>query len=411
MPLILQRGEALADVPPVMGTPARALFVGANRQRFQLVRNSLAEKLTFDFAIGSSIAIGIVQNKGPYTIIIVDAHDKIDDREVFLQRLQEICPETPRIVLLPNEDFAEACILAARARAYRILPSDAATSEIELAVDHALEETEARLRQQEFLQETLTGSVKMLVDILALVSPTVFRRATRVATYAKKAATLLRLPHVWRLELAAMLYRIGCVTMPDEATEAFFSGRDLSPQQVRMVAALPQVTAVMLAQIPHLAPIIRVIEGSQSAWHARARMELLGESDFEAALAQVLRVALRFDGDLVRGLTQQESTAAMKVKGGFNPDIVAAFAEIDLGFDGWESRLLRTDQLGPDMVLGEDVVTLTGVLLVGKGEEVTSAVLERLLSVARSAAGVREPFSVLVRAANAQANVEDGRFS
>ncbi|MBI5364540.1 MAG: hypothetical protein HZA53_15290 [Planctomycetes bacterium] len=61
-------------------------------------------------------------------------------------------------------------------------------------------------------------------------------------------------------------------------------------------------------------------------------------------------------------------------------------------------RTVRLNQLGLGMVLENDVRTSTGMLVVPRGQEVTSSVLERLANFGRSF-GIEEPLQVSIEAA------------
>jgi hypothetical protein len=68
--------------------------------------------------------------------------------------------------------------------------------------------------ERTLLEQTLRGCVKVLTDILALVNPMAFGRASRLKRYARHIATYLDLPDVWQFEVAAMLSQVDCVALP-----------------------------------------------------------------------------------------------------------------------------------------------------------------------------------------------------
>jgi hypothetical protein len=57
------------------------------------------------------------------------------------------------------------------------------------------------------------GSVKVLTEILALVNPAAFSRASRIHQTVLGIVRQLKLPDAWSYEIAAMLSQIGCVAL------------------------------------------------------------------------------------------------------------------------------------------------------------------------------------------------------
>jgi response regulator RpfG family c-di-GMP phosphodiesterase len=70
--------------------------------------------------------------------------------------------------------------------------------------------------EKELLEETLKGSVKVLSELLSLVNPEAFGKSSRIKLYAGDVAKKLNISHIWRVETAAMLSQIGCVTLSED---------------------------------------------------------------------------------------------------------------------------------------------------------------------------------------------------
>ena len=83
-------------------------------------------------------------------------------------------------------------------------------------IEAGLEEYQLRKAEREKEEKTLRGSVKVLCEIMSLVSPQAFSRAIRIKNYVRHIANKLELPDMWQFEAAAMLSQVGCVTMPPD---------------------------------------------------------------------------------------------------------------------------------------------------------------------------------------------------
>ena len=57
---------------------------------------------------------------------------------------------------------------------------------------------------------------RFIAPLLSLVNPTAFGRASRVHRLVHKLVLELDIKEAWRIEIAALLSQVGCVTVPEE---------------------------------------------------------------------------------------------------------------------------------------------------------------------------------------------------
>jgi len=82
--------------------------------------------------------------------------------------------------------------------------------------------------ERELLSKTLSGSIKVLTDVLALVNPSAFGRSTRVCKSGATVVQELKVERAWVIEIAAMLSQIGYVAVPEETLRRLYQGKPLS---------------------------------------------------------------------------------------------------------------------------------------------------------------------------------------
>jgi hypothetical protein len=130
-----------------------------------------------------------------------------------------------------------------------------------------LEAAAARLQQRiterAQLERTLAGSVRTLLDLLALVNPSAFARGLRVQTLIRRLSPELGLIEAWESEVAGALSQLGCVMFSPELEGKLRPEQPLSAEEEAMVAAHPAIGASLLANIPRLESVARIIARQQ----------------------------------------------------------------------------------------------------------------------------------------------------
>jgi hypothetical protein len=88
----------------------------------------------------------------------------------------------------------------------------------------------------------------------------------------------------------------------------------------------------------------------------------------------------------------------MRASGRYDPLFLGALEQVQVEESQTEAHAVKVTQLRKGMFVGADVRSSKGLLLLGKGQEVTEAAIVRLLSFHRTV-GVAEPIPVVIRKA------------
>lgn len=136
----------------------------------------------------------------------------------------------------------------------------------------------------------------------------------------------------------------------------------------------PTVARNLLGNIPRLDGI---------AW-------IVGQQRFGAAVpdchmpqsmkigADILRAALAFDDLKIRGSSDEEALASLRHDSQYNPKIIRALASVRPETQHMELKAVRISELATGMILQEEIRTNVGMLLVGRGQEVSYPLIVRL---------------------------------
>ncbi|HKW99846.1 MAG TPA: HD domain-containing phosphohydrolase [Bryobacteraceae bacterium] len=358
------------------------------------LQRQLRKQFHLESALGAEKALATISRDGPFAAIVSDLQMPGMNGLEFLAKAKEMSPDSVRIMLTGQADLATAIAAVNQGNIFRFLTKPCSAEELAHTLAAAVEQYRLITAERHLLEDTLSGSVKVLTEILSLVHPAAFSRATRIRRYVRHMAQELKLASAWQFDVAAMLSQIGCITMPPDTLDRIYTGEELSDEERKMFEAHPAAGRDLVVNIPRLEPVGQMIAG-QNRTHAQQAAET--HASEAVTLGQgMLRAAIDFDRLIARGRLADDALAQMrKRKEDYHPRCLEALGRFVAPEAGMEVQILKTGELRPAMVVDQDVRTKDGLLLLAKGQEVTPSVLSRLRAFARRV-GIAEPVRVLV---------------
>jgi response regulator RpfG family c-di-GMP phosphodiesterase len=298
--------------------------------------------------------------------------------------------------LTGNADLQSAIGAINRGQIFRFLTKPCSSDQLAGALTAGQAHYRLVTAERELLEQTLSGSIKVLCDVLSLVNPEAFGRSARVSRYVEAIASHLRVPELWPVKTAAMLSQIGCVILPETVLKKVYRGETLTDEEAQLYKQHPFVAADLVAKIPRMklvGDIIRLqdkhYDGGEASDGRQARAQIPLE-------ARILKVALDFDALESSGKTKMDAFDELKKRQGYyDAAVVEAVKAVFANDIKYEMHRIGVSELRLGMILGEDIRTHTDVLLASKGQEVNESIILRMQNFARTA-GVREPFTVLI---------------
>jgi response regulator RpfG family c-di-GMP phosphodiesterase len=250
--------------------------------------------------------------------------------------------------------------------------------------------------EKELLEQTLNGSIKVLTQILSLLNPEAFGRASRISRYAREVALTLKMPQIWQVETAAMLSQIGCIMLRPETLAKLHQGQALNPEEMKLLEIHPHIAADLLKHIPRLEEVCEIIAYQDKRFDGGGTPRDNRQGADIPAGARILKLALDFDTLSASGMSNSTAVAQLKQRSGwYDPDILSVLEAVLWIEDRYEVREVPSKNLMDGMILDADVCTRQGILLVSKGQEVNFILRKRLHAFAETT-GLNEPFRVLV---------------
>ncbi|MFC1491582.1 two-component system response regulator [Nitrospinota bacterium] len=252
-----------------------------------------------------------------------------------------------------------------------------------------LEETNKKLEnayefQKDLLENTLKGTVNILVEVLSLRNPLAFSQATRMKNYVRQLCGKLEIRNSWQFELAALLSQIGCVTIPTEILEKFYAGDTLTSEENAMVLSHAVVGRGLLSNVPRLEMIANIVGMQNESFFnhlftqepKRRPPDLLG--------GQLLKTVYDYDLYICRGMSHRDALKNLRrsSQASYDPYILSALTDIDVDpsgdSSGFQLKIINVNQLAPGMILAQDLLTKNDTTLARKGQEVAAPLLRLL---------------------------------
>jgi response regulator RpfG family c-di-GMP phosphodiesterase len=264
------------------------------------------------------------------------------------------------------------------ARDFLTKPLDA--TEVVLRVNNLVETRRLYLRERELVEQTLQGSIRALTDVLTLINPAGFGRATRVREEVSRLLEHLGVEARWEVEVAAMLSQIGSVTLPADVLERHYFGKTLTHAEQVALDRVPTVSGKVVAGIPGLEEVDEILEALNLRFDGQGAAPDAPTGEEIPWGARALKVLLDLDVFETRGGTPQAALEAIRERTGwYDPGIVQAVAEMrQVELRSRRVVEVEVKAVLPGMVLAEDVRTVQGLLLVARGQEVSDRLVERL---------------------------------
>jgi len=352
----------------------KILFVDDEPAVLDGYKRVLYKEFDIDTATCGEVALARIACGAEYAVVVSDMRMPGMDGVKLLSGVGEKAPNTVRVVLTGHADMQSAIDAVNEGRIFRFLTKPCEADALKKALTTCLLQHRLIFAEKELLENTLMGSIKVLADVLSLANPAAFGRAMRIRRYVQHLVREAKLDAPWKYEMAAMLSQLGCVTLPPEVIEAAYQGEELGPEQQHAFDAHPAVARNLLSNIPRLDGIAWII-GNQAAADSDLSKD---PSDNLRIGADILRVAIAFDNLKIKGKSDAEALTILHFDKNLRQNLVESLSTLPDDPGATELRTIRIADLSTGMILQEEIRTSVGMLLVGRGQEVTYPLIVRL---------------------------------
>ncbi len=359
--------------------PDRVLFVDDEPNILMSFRRQLHGLFDVSTAENGQAALDMIVDSEPFAVVVADMKMPGIDGIHLLRQVKKIAPDTVRMMLTGQADMETAIEAVNEGSIFRFMTKPCPKDLLVKSLQAGVEQYRLITAEKELLEKTLSGSVKVLSDVLALTRTKSFGHAQRVRRVVQDLMSCLGINNAWEIDVAAMLSQIGCVTVPDEVLLKFYGNDEVTDGEKQMFEAHPAIGAELLQSVPRLEGVVRIIAYQEKGYDGSGVPQDNVSGEDIPLGSRLLKLALDFDNYTMSGSTQVEALQRLRRKRArYDPRALEALGKIVAEALVYEIRRLNVNEITPGMVLGADVRTKGNVLLVPRGHEVTATLLWRL---------------------------------
>lgn len=241
----------------------RILIVDDDPHLLSALRRQLGETFELETAQGGNLALEAVKQsiaeRNPFAVVICDMRMPGMDGIETLKQIRSLSGDTVRMMLTGNADQQTAIEAINQGAIFRFYTKPCPTDQLEAGLNAGLEQYRLVTAERELLETTLTGSIKVLVDVVALNDPAAHALGTRLRDWVRILTEEFKMPQRWKLEIAASLVSIGQVAIPPDLVARKRKGEPLSAEEQSIFDQAPAAGRNLVAHIPRLAGVAEIV--------------------------------------------------------------------------------------------------------------------------------------------------------
>lgn len=368
------------------------------------ILSALKRQLHGTFAVHTAVSgaqgLKMIEEEGPFCVVVSDMRMPEMDGIDFLSKVQEKDVNTIRIMLTGNADQETAVKAVNKGNVFRFLTKPCSKEDLSASINLALEHRRLVMAEKELLEQTLAGSVKMLVDIVSCLDPERFQDTARIRGWLKVIGDQLNMEDRWAFGMAVMLATVGEITLDEELAAKVRLGSELTPEEQETVDNAPEVAKRLIGNIPRLEPVANIVYYQKKGYDGSGvpAGEVSGDDIPQGSrILHILNDFAYHEGKLKNfgdAFREMHKNSAL-----YDPDLLKTIEKLLLDHgsgkqnDKVQHLSLGIYSLRPGDILEEDIKLADGKLLLAAGSSLTEVLVEKLINV-KKMGGKMEPVAV-----------------
>ena len=307
----------------------KILFVDDDSNLLASYQCQLRGKYTVDTSPDGQQGLDAISSRGPYTVIVSDYRVPGMDGVQFLSRAREITPDSVRVLLTGYADLQTSIEAVNEGNIFRLLTKPCPPEVLIKALIAGIRQYQLVTAERELLEKTLSGSIKVLSEVLSLVNPEAFGRASRIARYSSQIVSKMGLSDVWQFETAAMLSQIGGIILQEETLKKIYRGLELTKEEEQLFKRHPSVASDLIGRIPRMEKVAETIAYQEKHFDGSGIPVDSRQGERIPLGARIIKVVLDFDTLELAGHSKRKALDALKQRSGwYDPTVLAALESV-----------------------------------------------------------------------------------
>jgi len=374
----------------------KILFVDDDPNLLASYQRQLRSIYTVETSPDGKQGLEAISRRGPYNVIVSDYRMPGMNGVQFLSRAREIAPDSVRMLLTGYADLQTSIEAVNEGSIFRLLTKPCPPEVLIKALTAGIRQYQLVTAERELLEKTLSGSIKVLSEVLSLTNPEAFGRASRIARYTTQIAIKMGLSDVWQFETAAMLSQIGGIILQEETLKKIYRGWEVTKEEEQLFKRHPSVASELISRIPRMEKIAEIIAYQEKHFDGSGTPVDSRQGDQIPLGARIIKVLLDFDILELAGNSKRKALEGLKQRSGwYDSNVLAALESVVELESRYRVTSVKIVELAEGMILAEDIKNVQGILLTAKGQPVSRVIKEGLLRFSLNS-GIPEPIRVIV---------------
>ena len=364
----------------------KILLVDDEPKLLKSLSRHLKRKFDLSTAESGVQALELVQTAGPFAVIISDMNMPEMTGVELLEHMNTQAPDTVRMMLTGNADQETPINAINQGYIFRFYNKPVSIENLEKGIEDALRQYELITAERTLLEQTLAGSVKVLMDVLSIADPHAFGRAAKVQAWANDIAKGLHLLNPWEIKISAMLSGLGRVAIPETIIQKLNKSMPLTDDEKAMVANIPETGKDLIINIPRLHDVGQNVYYQDKNFDGSGypKDSIAGRSiPIGARLLRILKDLAEFTDGNLPSVTEIHQLDRWPER--YDPDLkrkVQGYFEFRLkkekDLPSVELKKLNISHLLAGYTVHSDIESEDGLLVLAAGAKLTVAQVQRL---------------------------------
>ena len=357
----------------------KILLVDDEQNVLDALKRQLYKKYKVTTANGGPEGLETIRTKGPFAVIVSDMRMPQMNGAQLLAHAQKEAPDTTRIILTGYADLDSAIQVINEGHIYSFLTKPCPADALVTTVERGIKQYKLITSERELLSKTLTGSVKVLIDILTMSNPVAFGRCSRVRQYVGQLCDAMQLDSKWECEIASLLSQLGYIGIPEDVLDKVSTNQWLNPQEVELLQSIPKIGHDLTVNIPRLRGAAEIVLYQSKTFDGTGYPnDAISGEDIPIG-ARVLKVAVDYEALVSSGAQPNLVLQALQSRPGeYDPKVLNALASVANVTSDHTAISMPLDQLQDGARLAADIHTKDGTLIFPAGTEVSMSLRMQL---------------------------------